>query len=102
MGTVSFLINFTKILVLDYAKYRTRTKHIAMKYHYFRDHVKREIININRIDTNNQLDDIFIKSLPKVQFDKLRNEIQGWMSILTKLPNNDYEYNSFNTKQLQS
>ena len=73
-----------------------------MKYHYFRDHVKREIININRIDTNNQLDDIFIKSLPKVQFDKLRNEIQGWMSILTKLPNNDYEYNSFNTKQLQS
>lgn len=32
-------------------KYRPRTKHIAIKYHHFREHVKNKHIRINAIDT---------------------------------------------------
>ena len=32
-------------------RYRPRTKHIGIKYHHFRDHVKRGVIKIEKIDT---------------------------------------------------
>ena len=69
------------------AKYRPRTKHIAVKYHHFREHVRNGTLQIARIDTKNQLADIFTKGLPKPQFETLRHQIQGWCSMLTKAHN---------------
>ena len=66
-------------------KYRPRTKHIAIKSHHFRDHIRIGNITIQRIDTLNQLADIFTKPLNKQSFTKLRNRIQGWLSCLNKV-----------------
>lgn len=38
-------------------RYRPRTKHFAIKYHHFREHVKNGIIEIQPIDTKDQIAD---------------------------------------------
>ena len=45
-------------------KIRPRTKHIALKYHHFREHVRKGLIKINAIGTLEQVVDIFTKKLP--------------------------------------
>jgi len=59
-------------------KFRPRTKHIATKYHHFRNAVAKGKIKILPIDTKNQQADIFTKPLLKPQFEKLRKLIMGW------------------------
>ena len=59
-------------------KYRPRTKHIAIKYHHFRDHVKNKSIRVEAIHTKEQIADIFTKPLDKQQFEYLRNKLIGW------------------------
>ena len=59
-------------------KYRPRTKHIAIKYHHFREHVKKKNIRIQKIDTKEQIADKFTKPLEKYQFEYLRNKLMGW------------------------
>ena len=59
-------------------KYFSRTKHITIKYHHFRDHVKNGNIRICAINTKEQKADIFTKSLDKTQFEYLRKKIMGW------------------------
>ena len=56
---------------------RPRTKHIALKYHHFRSHVKNKLISIQHIETENQIADIFTKALPDPQFQKLRLALNG-------------------------
>ena len=59
-------------------KYRPRTKHIAIKYHHFREHVKNEKIRVLAIDTKEQIADIFTKPLEKATFEYLRYVLMGW------------------------
>ena len=40
---------------------RPHTKHITLKYHHFREHVLKGLIEINPIDTREQVADIFLK-----------------------------------------
>ena len=35
-------------------KYRPRIKHICIKYHHFRQYIKKKIVSIRAIDTNNK------------------------------------------------
>ena len=65
-------------------KMTPRTKHIAIKYHHFREHVKAGTLIIERVDTENQLADIYTKAVPKPILTKLRKEIQGWTSLLSQ------------------
>jgi len=67
------------------AKYRPQTKHIAIKYHHFRDHVRNNLIKIARVDTLNQIGDIFTKPVPGKQFKTLRHKIQGWLCSFNKV-----------------
>jgi hypothetical protein len=53
----------------------TRTKHIAIRYHFLRDHQQRGDIEIAYIKTKDQLADIFTKPLDEKTFTKLRNEL---------------------------
>lgn len=57
-----------------------RSKHYAIKYHWFRDkvHDKSNRITIVKIDTKNQLGDLFTKGLTKVPFVHLRQILMGW------------------------
>ena len=66
------------------AKYRPRTKHIAIKYHHFRDHVRNGSISIERVDTLNQKADILTKPLTFKLFSNLRHDIQGWLVQFNK------------------
>ena len=57
-----------------------RSKHYAIKYHWFREKVAdpSNRIELVKIDTKNQLGDIFTKGLTRVTFEHLRFLLMGW------------------------
>ena len=55
-----------------------RTKHIALKYHHFREHVQKDLFEINPIETLEQVADILTKYLPFPIFNYLRKKMMGW------------------------
>ena len=57
---------------------RPRTKHIAIKYHHFREQVMTGKIKIEGIDTSTQIADIFTKPLTRTKFETLRKLLLGW------------------------
>ena len=63
-------------------KHRPRTKHIAIKYHHFREWVKNGIMTITHISTDEQQADIFTKPLTLKAHEYLREKIMGWCCIL--------------------
>ena len=58
-------------------KISPRTKHIALKYHHFREHVRKGLIEINPIDTLEQVADIFTKDFPFPIFNYPRKNMMG-------------------------
>ena len=54
------------------------TKNIALKYHHFRENVRKGLIEINPIDTLEQVADIFTEDLPFPIFNYLRKKIMVW------------------------
>ena len=64
-------------------KNRPRTKHIATKYHHFREHVKSGILLVKRVETTEQLADIFTKALARQPLEYLRKQIIRWTAILS-------------------
>ena len=58
-------------------KTRPRMKHIALKNHHFREHVQKGLIEINSIDTLEQVADIFTKVLLFPIFNYLSKKIMG-------------------------
>jgi hypothetical protein len=64
-----------------------RSKHYAIKYHWFREKVKDKENNITlvKIDTKNQLGDIFTKGLTKDPLEHLRRLLMGGNRIRVKL-----------------
>jgi len=59
-------------------RYRPRTKHIAIKYHHFRERVQNGMIAIKPIDTRQQIADQFTKGLMVGNFEYLRYKLLGW------------------------
>jgi hypothetical protein len=56
-----------------------RTKHIAIKYHHFRDSVGEEKgIILSEIDTSAQKADILTKGLSSDTFVSIRKLLMGW------------------------
>ena len=55
-----------------------RSKHFAIKYHWFRDHLEPDKIEIVQVETNNQLADIFTKGLTVQKFESLCKALLGW------------------------
>jgi len=70
--------NRSTIKVAESPKFTPRTKHIALKYHHFRQFVSNGIIKINPIDTLEQTADIFTKPLDQEKFEYLRKKLCGW------------------------
>jgi len=70
--------NSAALEIAKVPKMRPRTKHINIKYHHFREHVKAGMIRILPIDTKDQLADIFTKPLGIMLFRKFREGIQKW------------------------
>jgi hypothetical protein len=59
-------------------KMRPRTRHINVKYHHFRHHVAKKLIQIHRIDTSEQVADLLTKQCALKLFTKFRKYIMGW------------------------
>ena len=59
-------------------KMTPRTKHIGVKYHWFKSHVKVGEIEIFQISTFNQKADIFTKGLNSTEFTHKRRLLIGW------------------------
>jgi hypothetical protein len=65
---------------LEPARMTPRSKHYCLKYHWFRTRVcdPDSNITLHKIDTSNQLGDIFTKGLTEASFVHLRRSIMGW------------------------
>ena len=73
------IINLSKNLIQH-----SSSKHIEIRYHFIREHVANEDINLEYINIENQLADIFIKSLREDRFCSLGRElgvfdIESWL-----------------------
>jgi hypothetical protein len=55
-----------------------RSKHIAVKYHFFREYIVNGSIQIHCINTKFQKADIFTKGLLKDAFENIRKLLMGW------------------------
>jgi len=58
-------------------KLRPRTKHINVCYHHFREHVRKGLIKIFPVSTEDQIADILTKALPQNLFQRHRRYLCG-------------------------
>ena len=70
--------NESCIKVAQSSKFTPCTKHIAIKYHHFRRFVRDGTIELQSIDTKEQIADIFTKPLLEGSFVYLRKQLMGW------------------------
>ena len=54
------------------------SKHYAIKYHWFREHIDPLQIEFVKISSENQLGDLFTKGLDRNIFQRLRKKLMGW------------------------
>jgi hypothetical protein len=74
-----FADNNGAITTATAVKMSTRTKHIAVKYHFFKSHLHEGSgISLSKIDTNLQKADIFTKGLGPQKFVEIRKLLCGW------------------------
>ena len=59
-------------------KMRPRTKHLNIKYHHFREEVKKGAVSICHIGTEEQMADILTKPLEQTTFETHRRKMMGW------------------------
>ncbi len=55
-----------------------RSKHYAVKYHWFCEHIGPRNIQLVKISSSDQLGDFFTKGLSRVLFQGLRKQLMGW------------------------
>lgn len=67
--------NQSAIAMTKNPQFHGRAKHIDMKYHYVRELVRENKIELRYCQTGNMIADIMTKGIGRVQFEKLRNMI---------------------------
>jgi hypothetical protein len=67
--------NTSAISVSKNPVFHSKTKHIPIKYHFLREKVSNEIVQIHYIPTTEHIADIFTKPLPKTPFEYLRQKL---------------------------
>jgi hypothetical protein len=60
-------------------KMTPRTKHIAVKYHFFKEHIKPGEIEIVKVESEYQKADIFTKGLTTFTFESIRKLLIKWL-----------------------
>jgi len=66
------------VLATTSSSFKPRTKHIALKYHHFKDHVINGSLQIVKVPTDSNNADIFTKPLVQFKFEHLRQMLLGW------------------------
>ena len=72
--------NTSCITIAESQKFTPRTKHISLKYHWFRSFLsgERKLLELNHVSTKEQVADIFTKPLEESLFLYLRKKLNGW------------------------
>jgi len=70
--------NAGAIEIANVPKMRPRTKNLNIKYHHFREEVRKGTVSIYYTWVEDQIADIFTKPLPETSFIKFREKIMGW------------------------
>ncbi|XP_040367511.1 secreted RxLR effector protein 161-like [Rosa chinensis] len=70
-----FCDNTSAINITKNPVQHSRTKHIDLIYHFIRDLVEQNILELSFVPTDNQLADLFTKPLDTARFELLRNAI---------------------------
>jgi hypothetical protein len=63
---------------LEPGRITPRSKHYAIKYHWFRSHLKPNKIEICKVEPSLQKADILTKGLTKDKFESIRKLLCGW------------------------
>jgi hypothetical protein len=58
-----------------------RTKHVEIDYYYIREIVAKQIVDIYKIDTEDNVADIFTKNVDTKTYNRLRPFLMGWRKI---------------------
>jgi hypothetical protein len=66
------------VLVTTSTNFKPRTKHIALKYHHFKDRVTNGSLQIIKVPTDSNIADIFTKPLVRFKFEHLHHMLLGW------------------------
>jgi histone deacetylase 1/2 len=53
-----------------------RTKHIDVKYHFIKDAIEKGIVEVHRVNSKENVADIFTKPLARIQFQRLRDQLR--------------------------
>ena len=64
------LINISKNVVLH-----SKTKSVPIKYHFLKEKVVKKVLKLEYISSNEKIIDIFTKSLPREQFEFLKEQM---------------------------
>jgi hypothetical protein len=67
--------NTSAISVSKNPVFHSKTKHIPIKYHFLREQVTNQIVQVHYIPTTEQIADIFTKPLAKTPFEYLRQKL---------------------------
>ncbi len=63
---------------MDVGRHTPRSKHYAIKQHWFRSHLKPNKIVIDKIESSKQKADILTKGLGPNKFKEIRRLLCGW------------------------
>ena len=67
--------NTSAIIISKNPVQHSRTKHIEIRHHFLRDHAQKGDITLDFVGTEDQLADIFTKSLNENQFVNIRRQL---------------------------
>ncbi len=54
------------------------SNHYVVKYYWFREHIGPCNVQLVKINTKDQLGDLFTKGLDKIAFERLQKQLMGW------------------------
>ncbi|KAG6520408.1 hypothetical protein ZIOFF_017458 [Zingiber officinale] len=75
-GTVLYCDNKSAIAMAKNPVHHSRTRHIALKYHFIRQTIEDKEIQLEFCRSEEQLSDIFAKALPRERFEQLRAKLE--------------------------
>jgi hypothetical protein len=70
--------NVGAVEMANVPKMRPRTKHLNIKYHFFRQFVHKGILIVEHIAGERQIADMLTKALEMLTFQKHRKKMMGW------------------------
>jgi len=70
--------NSSAATLANVPKMTPRSKHIALHYHFFREHVRDGSVGVQHVSTDLQIADMLTKGLSEIKFERLRKLLMNW------------------------